>query len=356
MAPGHAVLAENDLETVARLVGENGYFRRSASAFRAGGSHKEWLHFAIHAPGLDLLANFSIVDDIRPGVRPGTEIPRLTCLVRERSWDGDIEQFSPAEVRMKRGHLAVAFGENSVSFEDGEIVLKAKLRKRALEIDLRLKPLVVPTPAFNLEVDDCPPIHWLVVPRLSARGTVRVGDTVHELRNASAYHDHNWGHFRWGKNFAWEWGYGAPDESDNPWTMVFVRLTNRRHTSDLMQAIFLWNGARQTRLFREGELRVRREGALRCPSPFKLPRVMGLVSPGGATGVPERLVVEGRGDGDHIEFEFRCEDVGQVIIPNDGDLGVTIINEVSGRLELTGRVRGEPVRISCPSIFEFLSE
>ncbi len=96
MAPGHAAVAEDSLETVARLLGENGYFRRSASAFRAGGSHKEWLHFAIHAAGLDLLVNFSIVDDIRPGVSPGTEIPRLTCLVRERSWDGDIEQFSPA--------------------------------------------------------------------------------------------------------------------------------------------------------------------------------------------------------------------------------------------------------------------
>lgn len=356
MATRNAALAEGAFDAPVRLLGENGYFRRSAAAFRAGGSHKEWLHFAIHAPGLDLLANFSIVDDIRPGASVGSEIPRLTCLVREQHWDGDVDQFSPGEVRMKRGHLAVAFAENSVSFEDGEIVLKAKLRQRPLEIDLRLKPLVVPTPAFNLEVDDCPPIHWLVVPRLLANGSVRVGSKTHQLRDASAYHDHNWGHFRWGKNFAWEWGYGTPDEHDNPWTMVFVRLTNRRHTSDLMQAIFLWHGPRQARLFREEELQVRREGALRCHAPFKLPRVMGLVSPGAATGVPERLIVQGNGGGDHVEFEFRCEDVGQVIIPNDDDLGVTIINEVSGKLELEGRVRGEAVRISCPSIFEFLSE
>lgn len=350
-----AEVTDDATSVAARLLGQNGYFRRSSSAFRRG-SHKEWLHFAIHTPGLDLLVNFSVVDDVRSGARPGEEIYRLTCLFREQAWDGDIEQFTTSEVRLGAGHLDVHFGENRVTLEGGALTLKAKLRRRGLDVDLRLTPRIVPTPAYNLEVDDCPPIHWLVVPRLLARGGVRVGARSYELDGAAAYHDHNWGHFRWGKNFAWEWGYGAPDETDNPWTMVFVRLTDRRHVSDLMQAIFLWKGARQARLFRDHELRVRREGVLRASRVFKLPRVMGLVSPGAATGVPERLLVEAEGEGDKLELEFSCEDVGQVIIPNDDDLGVTIINEVSGKLALEGTVRGERVSIRCPSIFEFLSE
>jgi hypothetical protein len=350
-----AAIVDDELGAAARLLHENGYFRRSSSAFRRG-SHKEWLHFAVHVAGLDLLANFSVVDDIRPGAAQGAEIYRLTCLFREQVWDGDIDQFAAHEVSLKSGQLDVRFGDNRVCLEGRELVLQAKLRRRALAIDLRLLPQIVPTPAYNLEVEDCPPIHWLTVPRLLASGTVRVGDRTYQLHDAAAYHDHNWGHFRWGKNFAWEWGYGTPVEAHNPWTLVFVRLTDRRHVSDLMQAVFLWNGPRQARLFRDHQLRVRRSGVLRAPSVFKLPRVMGLVSPGSATGVPARLLVEAEAEGDWVRFEFGCEDVGQVIIPNDDDLGVTIINEVSGKLELTGMVRGEPLAIRCPSIFEFLSE
>lgn len=348
-------MSADAVRSAALLLRENGYFRRT-SATLARGSHKEWLHFAVHVEGLDLLANFSVVDDIRPGAPAGGEIYRLTCLFREQTWDGDIDQFATHEVSLRGGHLDVRFGDNRVYLEGDELVLTAKLRRRTLAIDLRLSPQIVPTPAYNLEVDDCPPIHWLTVPRLLARGTVRVGERTYRLHDAAAYHDHNWGHFRWGKNFAWEWGYGAPDDAQNPWTMVFVRLTDRRHVSDLMQAIFLWKGPRQARLFRDHQLRVRRVGVLRAESVFKLPRVMGLVSPGSATGVPERLVVEAEAEGDWVRFEFSCADVAQVIIPNDDDLGVTIINEVSGGLELSGVVRGEPVSIRGSSIFEFLSE
>lgn len=340
---------------LARMLAQNGYFRRSSSSYAARASHKEWLHFAVHAPGLDLLANFSVVDDVRVGAR-GAEIPRITCLVREERWDGDIDQYSPAEIELSAGHLDVRFGASSVTLAGDELRLEVRMKRRPIEMDLRLVPMAMPTPAFNLFVEDCPPINWLVVPRLVAHGTVRIDTRTYRLQNASAYHDHNWGHFRWGKNFAWEWGYGAPEAADNPWTMVFVRLSDRGHVSDLMQALFLWKGPRQQRLFRAGELEVWHDGLLRPKSLFKLPRVMGVVSPGTACDVPRRLNVRARGQGDRVELEFRCEEAAQVIIPNDEDLGVTIINEVSGHLELEGVVGGEKVSMACPSIFEFLGE
>ena len=350
-----ASIAPHSSLALAKMLSQNGYFRRSSSSYAANASHKEWLHFAVHGPGLDLLANFSIVDDTRRGAR-GAEIPRIVCLVREQRWDGDIDQYPPDDIDLSGGHLDVRFGQSSVSLEGGELCLKVKMRRRPIEMDLRLVPMAMPTPAFNLFVEDCPPINWLVVPRLVASGTVRIDGRTHVLKDASAYHDHNWGHFRWGKNFAWEWGYGAPESADNPWTMVFVRLSDRGHVSDLMQALFLWKGPRQERLFRAGELEVWHDGLLRPRSLFKLPRVMGVVSPGTACDIPQRLNMRATGQGDRVEFEFRCHEAAQVIIPNDEDLGVTIINEVSGQLELDGVVRGERVSMSCPSIFEFLSE
>lgn len=348
-------VAGPDVRALARMLGDNGYFRRSSSSYSAEPSHKEWLHFAVHSEHVDLLANFSVVDDVRKGGR-GAEIPRITCLIKERHWDGDIDQYSPADVQISSGHLAVRFGESCVALEGDELRLKVRMQRRPIEIDLRLVPLAMPTPAFNLHVEHCPPINWLVVPRLLARGTVRIDGRTHELRDAPAYHDHNWGHFRWGKNFAWEWGYGTPEQASNPWTMVFVRLSDRGHVTDLMQALFLWKGSRQARLFRGSELEVWHEGLLRPRQLFKLPRVMGLVSPGTACDVPQTLHARARGNGDQVELRFDCEEVAQVLIPNDEDLGVTIINEVSGRLAVEGIVGGEKFALSGPSIFEFLSD
>jgi hypothetical protein len=344
-------------QAVERMFVENGYLRRSPTVYTARRGFKEWLHFAVHGRALDVLVNFSAVDDIRDEACHAAEIGRVICMVKDSTgWDGDLDQYPPSNVRMKGGHFDVRFGECSASYRDGKIHLQGAMQRRPITFDLELTPLVVPTPAFNIQLNACPAIHWFVLPKLSATGTVTVGQRVHALESAVAYHDHNWGAFPWGGDFAWEWGAGAPLGGDSPWAMVFVRLTDRRHLSDLTQSVFLWKGSRQHRLFRANELTILHEGLLRSERVFKLPRVMAQVSPGTATDIPKRLLIAGEGNGDHIRGVFEAHDVGQVIIPNDRDLGVTIINEVCGHLHLSGLVHDEPVLLECPAIFEFLSD
>ena len=123
-----------------------------------------------------------------------------------------------------------------------------------------------------------------------------------------------------------------------------------------MQAVFLWKGPRQHRLFRGRELTVWHEGLLRPRRVFKLPRVMALAHPENVTDVPKRLVVRARRDSDRIDVVFETQDVAQVIIPNDDDLGVTIIHEVAGNVAVEGQVGGERVQLEGPSIFEFLGD
>jgi hypothetical protein len=341
---------------IERVFAEQGYLRRSPSGYASKSGFKEWLHFAVHAPGLDLLVNFSVVDDIRERARAGAELARVICMLKDTHWDGDLDQYPNHQVGLRVGHFDARYGECSATLEGGKILLRGRLQRRPIEFDLELTPLVVPTPAFNIQLNGCPPIHWLVVPKLSARGWVTRGGQRHVLEDAVAYHDHNWGHFRWGGDFAWEWGAGAPLGGDSPWTFVFVRLTDRGHSRDLTQCVFLWKGARQHRLFRGMELRIWHEGLLRPQRVFKLPRVMAQVAPGSATDIPKKLHFVGEGSGDRIEGVFEAAEVGQVIIPNDDDLGVTIINEVSGELNIEGRVHGDRVFLSCPAIFEFLSD
>jgi hypothetical protein len=122
----------------------------------------------------------------------------------------------------------------------------------------------------------------------------------------------------------------------------------------MMQGVFLWNGHREQRVFRDRDLSIEHDGLLRATRLCKVPGPMALIHPDVATDIPRRLTFAGDADGDVIEGRFSCEDVAQVIIPNDHDLGVTVINEVSGRLVVQGRIGDENVRIDGRAIFEFL--
>ncbi len=343
------------MKLLSKAVADADWLRRSPFAQGGAAGHKEWWHFCVYAPGLDVLVNFSLVDDVRAGAPGGQEFARVVVLVRDHQWDGDVELFEPAEVEVAGGGLHMGFGGNRVAFEDDRYVIEVKLRHRPIAISLRLEPGCVPSLAHNIVLDPGPPINWMVLPRMVASGEVRVGDRVTRIDRARAYHDHNWGHFAWGRDFAWEWGYGLPEaDEDNPWTLVFVRLSDRAHTRAYMQALFLWRGLFQHRVMRAADVTVERVGFLRASRVFKLPRAMALVAPGTVTDVPKSLLVTARGDGDEVSFRFDAEDVAAVVIPNDHDPGVTVIHEVSGDVSVEGRVRGERVAMKGRAIFEFL--
>lgn len=323
---------------------------------RPGGApgHKEWHHFCVYGDGIDALVNFSIVDDVRPGVKPGTELARLVVILKDEHWEGGVELFEMNDVDVEAGRVNARFGANTMRLEDGVYRLTVTMTERPVRLELELRVLSFPAPAYNVEVGDGPPIHWLVIPRLSANGTIEVDGRVHRLRDAPAYHDHNWGWFRWGRDFAWEWGFGIPPAPDDPWSVVFVRLSDRGHTRAMMQALFVWKHSRLVRVFRASDVALERVGHLRQRRVFKLPRPMGLLSPGRITDVPQRVEIRGEADGDWGEASFDAEDGSQVIIPNDDDLGVTIINEVAARFRARGRVGGEQFETGGRSIFEYL--
>jgi hypothetical protein len=320
----------------------------------------------VYAAGLDVLVNLSFVDELRHdpddaqarrdrrGARWG-EAARLTLLVRDAGgWDGDVERFEPWEVAAPPGRIEARLGDNALRWEGGRYELRARLRERPIEVALSLEPACEPALAPNIPLETGPPIHWAVVPRLWATGWVKVGGRRYELSGAPSYHDHNWGRWSWGDDFAWEWGFGLAEDRACPWHVVFVRLSNRARTRALAQGLFLWRDGVQRRVFREHDVEVWGEGLLRPARTLKLPRVMGLLSPGSATDVPQALRARAHAHYDNVEMCFLAEEGAQVILPNDKTSGVTIINEVSGALCLEGEVGGEAVELRGRAVFEFL--
>jgi hypothetical protein len=355
----HPSFAEASPSALDWSIRNGDWLRRAPGRVGGAGAHKEWLHFCVYGDDVDLLINFSIVDDVRETAGPRSheahsEHARLTILVRERTWTGEVRSFPIRDVAIRAGDVDVRFGDSFVRYDRGRYRLEACSRDGATRAELELTPVAMPSIVHNVQYGDGPPINWLVVPRLVASGRVRVGDNVHDLDGALAYHDHNWGHFGWGCDFAWEWGYGLPDDRSNPWSLVFVRLSNRAHTRSMMQGVFLWRGHREQRVFRDRELSVRHDGLLRSRRIRKLPPIMGLIYPDLATDIPAALSFDGDGEGDFVRGRFTTGEVAQVVLPNDRDLGVTVINEVSGRLMVKGRVRGEELEIDGRAVFEFL--
>ncbi len=310
--------------------------------------HKEWFHFCVRGRELDLVINFSLVSE-----GGGHKVARVTALARARAWDGDLDRYTGRDVRVRDGTLDLQFGENFLRLEDGVYRIALRLARRPISVELELRPLVLPSVANNIPLDRGVLFNWLVVPRLEANGTVELDGERHVLSGAPTYHDHNWGHFSWG-SFAWEWGFALPSDLAVPWSVVFARLVDRAHTSVLSQALFLWRGADHFRVLRGHELRVSSSGPLRARPILKLPRVMGLLAPGIAPDVPAHLEVAGQAGDDELRVRFDAEDLVQVVVPNDGDLGLTIINEVNGRVALDGCVRGQRVEAEGHAVFEFL--
>jgi hypothetical protein len=341
-----------DVGSLDQSIADLDYFRRSPAALGGRGDYKEWHHFCLVAPGIDFLVNFSLSDE--PHTR--RELARVTSLVRTNGWDGDVETFTGDRVRVAAGDIDVAFSNaNRLRFEDGCFQISIALAERPIAAELRLRPVTRPRLAPNIPLPDGPPLHWVITPRSRADGTVWVDGRAHAVAGALAYHDHNWGHFLWGHSFSWIWGYCLPDDPTIPWSLVFVRLSNRERTTALAQGMFLWHGRDTARVFRDHDVRVNPgRDFLRTPEVFKVPRVMALLTPEVPTDIPSTLAMDAHAEGDSLHFAFRPLHHAQVAIPNETDLGNTTINEVTGRAGVEGSIGGRAFSFDGHAVCEFL--
>lgn len=341
--------------SLASLLASTDYFRRSPA--RAGGArgHKEWFHFCVQQPGLDALVNFNVSDEVDTSRSPAGERAHVVALVHDGNrWLGGVDRHWESDFDIAGGEVHARMGRNRMSLSGGAFRVTANLRQQPLEIDLALEPEAFPLLSNNIRLSADQGLNWVVVPRLRASGVVRASGVEHRVRDALSYHDHNWGRFAWGADFAWEWGYGAPADAACPWSLIFVRLSNRTMTSTRTQALTLWRGRDMVRSFRGRELRASTGGVFSSTPIYKVPSVMALLAPGSATEVPARLTLTADADGDTLTVELIARSVAQIIVPNDRTAGVTTINEVAASLHVFGRVFDEAIDYEGRGMFEVL--
>jgi hypothetical protein len=335
-----------DARLLHQLIQGSGYLRGPSASPQ---EYKEWFHFCVVGEELEVVANFSLMNNVA----------RVALIVRTgHSWHGNVETIPAEYVQAERGSLALNFGENKLRFSERGFEISIALSEEPVSATLLLIPETVPLHRPNSVLSPMP-INWMVVPRLTAHGRVIAGGKRFDIEEAPAYHDHNWGSFAWGEDHAWHWGYALPKRTAarDPQvpSLAFVRLLDRTRARDAGHGLFLWRGAEYHRMFREGEVSISPVGYYRNPSALKVPRPMALLSPETCHDVPEKIGIAARGHGDEVDILFTADHLVQVLVPNDRDLGITVINEISGNYQLRGEVGGEELKLDGRGYFEVLT-
>lgn len=350
-------MSHRDRRSVDAAIEHCDFWRRSPASVGGPGGHKEWSYFCLLGDECQLVTAFSIMDRrTHAATGPdGVEEAHVIVLVRTPSsgWTCGLDTCTRDSVAIRAGRVDGRFGSHALAFRGGRYTVDLDMDDPRLGATLSLRPCARPALTRSIPLGHATPMQWFVVPRLEATGVVRVGSRSHEVRACPAYHDHNWGRFRWGGDFAWEWGVAVSATVDG-WSLIYYRITDRGRHAVVSQGLLLWQGADHGRTFRDGDLSVRGHGLLRTAGCPRVPRVMHLAVMGSAGDLPRRLEASARHGRDAVDVAFDLETPARIFVPDDdGDEGVTSISECPATATVRGRIDGAAVAFTCHSVVEF---
>jgi hypothetical protein len=313
--------------------------------------YKEWHHFVIHGRGWRLLLNFSLTSETLSGGPPRL-VPRMIVLAHDQRWTGVVERFD-TEPGMSADLTTLDLAGNRLTVEPGGYHVVVDLPGHDISGQLHLTPTARPFVA-NQSIGEGR-IYWFFIPRLRADGWFSIGRREHQVVGDVAYHDHNWGRFRWGDDFGWEWGSILPSEPEAPWSFVFTRLTDRRRLQNLSQSLYVCHPDEPSTMFRDTAVQATSSGLLGRAPDCTLPPPMRLLLGGDASDVPASIEITARSSADAVRVEFRPESYSRVALPSEVLLDRSVVLcEASGTARVSGSVGGKELDVSGTGVFELL--
>ncbi len=309
---------------------------------------KDWLHLNVfdHGAGIVGLVNVSLHG--APGDSRALAAGTALFWDSDRGWVGDTRVVPMTEVSIGPASVAFDWLGFAVAPRTGAVAASVRLPGR-LALTISADPASAP-----VEVDARIPfgsgwMSWYIVPRLRVTGSLRLGrgDEI-DLAKASAYHDHNWGRWRWGDDIGWEWGVcQTPD--DGP-VLEWTRATDRTHHRGKPSLMVLADGRRH--VFRGSALTVYRSGRLRPPAPRLPGALAALCADRRQPDLPRRMHVEMDNGMDWLTLDLRFEGAMQLIAPEPTRPGVTFIHELAGAFTCSGRIDGTSLQAAGLAMFE----
>jgi hypothetical protein len=341
------------IDIAARLDPTRDDFWRMRSPAATSTSFKEWQHFIVLAPGLDLIINFNLSGPSGLSDDADDRLGRVIVLVRSSRWTGIVE--TAAQPELSRDGCHGRFGQHRIEVRTTGYRVLIEAPHEGVLLDLTLRPMTVPITARRQSLAPGRRLDWTLTARLAVDGYVELDDGTFALTDAVGYHDHNWGQFAWGDDFTWEWCSVLPTDPTADWAVVYSNLMNGARTQLSLEQLFVWQAG--VNVLAAGGLDVSAQAVdrYRRRPELRLPRPMALVHPRIDGDVPRRLEVSARSGGDHLTLAFAPESLAQLLVPSERSLrGVVVINEVVGPAVIDGRIAGQPIRWEGRGVFEFV--
>jgi hypothetical protein len=272
----------------------------------------------------------------------------------EKRWAGAIERFDSADIDFSADLGSLTIGANRMTVGPDGYRVDIDLPGPGIRARLHFTPVSKPFVVNNQPLGEGR-MSWLFVPKLRADGWLRIGDDEHRVDNEAAYHDHNWGRFRWGGDFGWTWGTLLAGRPENPWSLVFLRMTDRRRLVTLSQALYVWHHDDPAAIFRHSAVRMRSHGLLGRAADCTLPPPMRLLLDSEVSDVPQRVDIDAARAGDVVHAEFRPQSYARLAQPSEVHLTrSTVLCETSGTATASGSINGERVDFVGTGVFELL--
>jgi len=320
-------------------------------------TYKEWWHFNLldDASGLDVIVNLSLSGNVREA---GRGEANLILLAHEPGigWSGGVTRFDGLAAQVDEVSVDIALGEHRLAFADDHYEMRLVPDAESdIAVDLRLAPLTEPMMVWKNTPIGSGHINWVIIPSLSAAGSVRVGEREYPIRIARAYHDHNWGHWRWGENFGWDWGFcsSATEVEAAPLSLVYDRTVDRTGQQIAEHSLALWHGEALLKFFSRRMMRMRKTGHYRGKV-RRIPGVASLMEPSAVGTIPARVDIVARDGADWVEATYIPDTAIQIGIPRETGFGLVELNETLGWLTMSGEVAGMSFTVTRRSCFEFV--
>jgi hypothetical protein len=335
------------------LLARNDFLRAPVLATASPTGFKEWHHFVIHGRDLRLLINFSLNNEVF-GADEVRLAPRVIVIAHGADWTGAVERFDGHALNVSADLGELTIGSSRMTVLPDGYRVTIDLPDNDIRGELHFTSASRPFVVRNQPLGDGR-ISWLFVPRLRADGWLRIGGREHRVDDDLAYHDHNWGRFRWGDDFGWTWGTILPTEPGNPWSMVFLQTTDRSRLRCLSQALYVWHHDEPAAIFRHAAVQTRSHGRLARAADCTLPPPMRLLLDGEVPGVPERIDITATRAGDTVHAEFRSHSYARLAQPSEVRLDrSTVLCETGGTTRTSGSINGENFDFVGTGVFEFL--
>ena len=329
------------------------FWRRDLVEDPRGVPFKEWHHFILRAGSSHLLINFSLTRD---GTGQGQgRVIALACGEDPSSgWRGAVGRAGPAALAKDGCDFQLQGQRLRISDEGWTISLS--LPEAAIAADLRVTPAAHAMNAPDQSVGGGRRLSWLVFPRVKVDGRVTIEGRSQELVGVIGYHDHNWGRFSWGDDYAWEWGILWPDDDAIEDGIVVSSLQNRARTTASLEQLFLWRGGRSVAAMASPELSVDTFGRHLAPAEATFPPVMSLLEPPTVRqDIPRRLRWGVERSDRALAVDMTVERVARLLVPSETDpLGVLAIFECLVSALAEGHEGGTPWRWEGRGIVELV--